>query len=25
MKDMREAISQGRLHILRQEILAIWG
>ena len=25
MKDMREAIGQGRLHILRQEILAIWG
>ena len=25
MKNMREAIRQGRLHILRQEILAIWG
>jgi queuine/archaeosine tRNA-ribosyltransferase len=25
MKDMRNAISLGRLHILRQEILSIWG
>ena len=25
MKDMRKAISLGRLHILRQEILSIWG